>query len=73
MKINIRKQYVMTKSNDGCVVIVQSDEKTDQKDVYISTEVLERNVSLGTFTKHETLKHNECPVYVLTEDLKKNI
>ena len=61
----------MTKSNDGCVVIVKEDKKTDSKDVYISTEVLDRNVKLGTFTKHETLKHNGCPVYVLTEDLKR--
>ena len=33
--------------------------------------VLQRNVKLGTFTKHKHLKHNNKPVYVLTEDLNK--
>ena len=61
----------MTKSNDGCVVIVKSSEKTNDKDILISQEVLNRNVSCGTFCKHETLSHNSHPVYVLTEDLKR--
>jgi hypothetical protein len=70
--MQIRKnQYIMTKSNDGCVVIVKSGEKTDAKDILISQEVLNRNVSCGTFCKHESLKHNSEPVYVLTEDLRR--
>jgi hypothetical protein len=70
--MQIRKnQYIMTKSNDGCVVIVKSGEKTDAKDILISQEVLNRNVSCGTFCKHGSLKHNNEPVYVLTEDLRR--
>jgi len=71
MKVNSSKQYIMTKSNDGCVIIVQNDEKTERGDMYISSQVLQRNVKLGTFTKHKHLKHNNKPVYILTEDLKK--
>jgi hypothetical protein len=70
MKIK-KNQYIMTKSNDGCVVIVQSSSKTDDKDILISEEVLQKNVCRGTFCQHERLKHNDSPVYVLTEDLKR--
>ena len=70
MKVNKFKQYIMTRSSDGCVIIVRSDKKTDQKDIYLSPAVLERNVKLKTFSKHGTLKYNNSPVYVLTEDLK---
>tara|TARA_B100001179_G_C18479912_1_gene355180 strand:+ start:396 stop:611 length:216 start_codon:yes stop_codon:yes gene_type:complete len=66
-----RKQYIMTKSNDGCVVIVQASNKTDDKDIFISEEVLQRNLCRGTFCEHERLKHNNSPIYVLTEDLKR--
>jgi len=66
-----RNQYIMTKSNDGCVVIVKSSEKTNDKDILISQEVLNRNVSCGTFCQHQSLRHNNEPVYVLTEDLKR--
>jgi hypothetical protein len=61
----------MTKSNDGCVIIVNHKEKTERGDVLISPQVLKRNVKLGTFTKSKHLKHNGEAVYVLTEDFKK--
>lgn len=71
MKVNSAKQYILTKSNDGCVIIVQSNTKSEKGDMFISSQVLQRNVKLGTFTKHKNLKHNKHPVYVLTEDLNK--
>lgn len=71
MKVIQRKQYVMTKSNDGCVIIVKNNEKTERGDMLISPQVLKRNVKQGTFTKSKHLKHNGEAVYVLTEDLKK--
>ena len=71
MKVTKRKQYLMTKSNDGCIVIVNHNEKTERGDMLISPQVLKRNVKQGTFTKSKHLKHNGEAVYVLTEDLKK--
>ena len=70
MKIK-KKQYILTKSNDGCVVIVQGASKTEDIDILISEEVLQRNVCRGTFCRHQSLRHNNEPVYVLTEDLKR--
>ena len=70
MKVG-RKQFVMTKSNDGCVIIVKGSEKTDKNDMFISEEVLKRNVETGTFSKHSTLRFEGEPIYVLTEDLKR--
>lgn len=61
----------MTTSNDGCVVIVKAEEKTNHKDIYISSDCLGRNVKAEKFIKHETLKYNDSPVYVLKEDVEK--
>jgi len=61
----------MTKSNDGCIVIIKADSKTCRNDILISQAVLDKNVRGGTFEKHGSLRHNEFPVYVLTEDLKR--
>lgn len=71
MKASKRRQYLMTKSNDGCVVIVRHNEKTERGDMLISPQVLKANVKRGTFTKSNHLKHNEEAVYILTEDLDK--
>ena len=71
MQVGTGSRWVMTTSNDGCVVIVDSEEKTDHTDVIISPDCLNRNVEKGKFTKHEKLKHNGKPVYVLTSDLQK--
>tara|TARA_Y100000310_G_scaffold340160_1_gene435012 strand:- start:1311 stop:1493 length:183 start_codon:yes stop_codon:yes gene_type:complete len=60
---------MMTKSSDGCVVIVKSESKSDKTDIYLSKDTLRFNVENGKFVKHKTIKYNGNPVYVLKEDL----
>lgn len=60
---------LLTKSNDGCFVIVRSEEKTDKNDLFISEDTLKKNIEKKTFVKHETLKHNNHPIYIYHENL----
>ena len=59
----------MTTSSDGCVVIINSEEKTDNKDIFLSSDCLKFNVKNKKFIKHKVLKYNNSPVYVLKEDM----
>ena len=69
MKTKTEKRWLMTTSNDGCVVVVKAEEKTSPKDLFISIDCLKHNLIAKKFTKHKTLKYNNSPVYVLSEDL----
>tara|TARA_Y100000589_G_scaffold199764_1_gene188549 strand:- start:221 stop:427 length:207 start_codon:yes stop_codon:yes gene_type:complete len=63
------KKWMITKSNDGCVVIVKSKKKTHPTDVFISSDTLKKNTGNGTFRKHSTLKYNDQPIYIHHQDL----
>jgi len=69
MKASNTKKYLMTSSNDNCVIIVSAEEKTHHNDVYLSESTLKANVKNGKFIKHEKLIFNDSPVYVLKEDM----
>jgi len=71
MKVNAEKRWLITTSNDGCVVIVSAEEKTAPKDIFISSDCLKRNLKAKKFIKHKTLKYNDSPVYVLKEGVPK--
>ena len=71
MQISTKTKWIMTTSEDGCVVIVNEERKTSQTDVIISSDCLDQNVKNRKFTKHATLRHKDKPVYVLTSDLQK--
>ncbi len=60
---------LLTKSNDGCFIIVRSEEKTDKSDLFISEATLKKNIRNKTFIQHQTLKHNNYPIYIYHEDL----
>ena len=60
---------LLTKSNDGCFVIVRSEEKTDKNDLFISEDTLKKNIEKQTFVKHENLKCNNHPIYIYNENL----
>ena len=60
---------LLTKSNDGCFVIVRSEEKTDKNDLFISEDTLKKNIEKQTFVKHENLKYNNHPIYIYNENL----
>jgi hypothetical protein len=63
------KKWLITKSNDGCVVIVKSKKKTHPNDVFISKATLDKNTKNGTFRRHATLKFENHPIYIHKEDL----
>tara|TARA_R110000824_G_scaffold55138_5_gene152032 strand:+ start:1621 stop:1803 length:183 start_codon:yes stop_codon:yes gene_type:complete len=60
---------MITKSSDGCVVIVKSEEKTDKTDMFLSTDTLKCNIESKRFIKHKTLSYNGNSVYILKEDM----
>tara|TARA_Y100000361_G_C10932660_1_gene224693 strand:+ start:292 stop:492 length:201 start_codon:yes stop_codon:yes gene_type:complete len=64
-----KKKWLLTKSNDNCVVIVKSEKKTNQNDFFISQATLDRNIQEKVFIKHETLKFEGESVYVHKNDL----
>jgi hypothetical protein len=71
MIASTEKRWLMTTSNDGCVVIVKAEERTNDKDIYISSDCLAQNLKFKKFIKHKTLKYNDESVYVLKEDVSK--
>mgnify|MGYP001157261594 FL=1 len=71
MQIATTKKWLMTTSEDGCVIIVSEEKKSETTDFFISQDCLNKNVKNKEFTEHKTLKHNDKPVYVLTQDLQK--
>jgi len=60
---------LLTKSNDGCFVIVYSEEKTHKNDLFISQATFKKNIKTKTFIQHKTLTHNNQPIYIYHEDL----
>ena len=64
-----KKKWLLTKSNDNCVVIVKAEKKTNQNDFFISQATLDRNIQEKVFIKHETLKFEGESVYVHHNDL----
>tara|TARA_Y100000114_G_scaffold103350_1_gene96458 strand:- start:603 stop:794 length:192 start_codon:yes stop_codon:yes gene_type:complete len=60
---------LLTKSNDGCFIIVRAEEKTDKNDLFISEATLKKNIKSQTFIKHKTLKYNNHPIYIYNENL----
>ncbi|MBQ45629.1 MAG: hypothetical protein CMK37_08240 [Porticoccaceae bacterium] len=64
-----QKKWLLTKSNDNCVVIVKAEKKTNQNDFFISQATLDRNIQEKVFIKHETLKFEGESVYVHQNDI----
>ena len=60
---------LLTKSNDGCFIIVRSEQKTDKNDLFISEATFKKNIETKTFIQHKTLTHNNYPIYIYHEDL----
>ena len=69
MRASTTEKFLITKSNDGCVVAISSDKKTNPTDVFIGKTTMQKNISNGTFVKHSTLTFNDKPLYVYSEDL----
>mgnify|MGYP003325500698 FL=1 len=63
------KKWLITKSNDGCVIIIKAEKKTHQNDFFLSQATLDRNIQEKTFTKHETLDYEGNPLYVYAKDI----
>lgn len=68
MKASKERKWMITKTEDDCVVIVKSADKTEKTDMFLSADTLKRNVENRRFIKHKTLKYNGSPVYVRKED-----
>ena len=64
-----KKKWLLTKSNDNCVVIVKAENKTNPSDFFISQDTLDKNIESKTFIKHETLKFEGESVYVHRDDI----
>ena len=64
-----KKKWLLTKSNDNCVVIVKAEKKTNPNDFFISQATLDRNIQEKVFIKHETLKFEGESVYVHRDDI----
>lgn len=63
------KKYLITKSNDGCVVAFQSEEKTHKSDFFIGEATMEKNIDKNVFIRHDTLRYHGKPLYIYHEDL----
>jgi len=63
------KKHLITKSNDGCVIIIKAKKKTEQTDVFISNSTFKKNIESNTFVKHAHLTYNDNPIYIYHEDL----
>jgi hypothetical protein len=59
---------LLTKSKDGCFVIVFAEKKTHVNDLFISQATLQKNIKEKTFIKHDKLTYNERPLYIYHED-----
>jgi hypothetical protein len=63
------KKYLITKSNDGCVIAIRSDDKTDKHDFFIGETTMKKNIDNNTFIRHTTLQYNNEPIYIYHEDI----
>ena len=63
------KKWLITKSNDGCVIIIKAKKKTHQNDFFLSQATLDRNLEEKTFVKHENLDYEGNPLYVYAIDI----
>lgn len=63
------KKYLITKSNDGCVVAVRAEEKTDKSDFFIGEATMQKNIDNEVFIAHNTLEYNNEPLYIYHEDI----
>ena len=64
-----KEKHLITKSKDGCVVLVKAEKKTEHTDVFISESTFKKNIASKTFVKHETLSFNNNPIYIYHEDI----
>lgn len=64
-----KEKHLITKSKDGCVVLIKAEKKTEQADVFISEATFKKNIENKTFIRHATLTHNNHPIYIYHEDL----
>jgi hypothetical protein len=62
-------KYMLTKSNDGCFIIISSEEKTHKNDLFISSATFQKNIDNKIFVRHDALKYNNQPIYIYHEDL----
>jgi len=63
------KKYLITKSNDGCVIAVRSEDKTHKTDFFIGEATMKKNIDNSTFVRHNHLNYNNEPIYIYHEDL----
>ena len=63
------KKYLITKSNDGCVIAIRSEKKTDKHDFFIGETTMQKNIDNNTFIRHNVLNYNNEPIYIYHEDL----
>jgi len=63
------KKYLITKSNDGCVVAFQSEAKTHKSDFFIGEATMQKNIDNDVFIRHDTLTYENKPLYIYHEDI----
>ena len=63
------KKYLITKSNDGCVIAVLSEDKTHKSDFFIGEATMKKNIDSKTFVRHNHLNYNNEPIYIYHEDI----
>ena len=63
------KKYLITKSNDGCVIAIRSEDKTDKTDFFIGEATMKKNIDNNTFVRHNQLNYNNEPIYIYHEDI----
>ncbi len=63
------KKYLITKSNDGCVIAFRSEKKTDKHDFFIGETTMKKNIDSKTFIRHNSLQYNNQPIYIYHEDI----
>ena len=64
-----KEKHLITKSKDGCVVLIKAEKKTEQTDVFISESTFKKNIENKTFIRHATLTYNNNPIFIYHEDL----
>ena len=64
------KKYLITKSNDGCIVAFQAEEKTHKGDFFIGEATMQKNIDNDVFVRHTRLQYNNQPLYIYHEDIR---
>ena len=67
---SVTKKYLITKSNDGCVVAFESEDKTHPTDVFIGKATMQKNIDNNVFVRHTTLRYKNKPIYIYHEDIR---